>query len=84
MIRVIRGPEPEWYDAALAANSDRHWGSGDPREELRRRGIHASETAWIGTRFDRVIANDGTLDQLYHQINDLVRDLRPARADLAA
>jgi hypothetical protein len=84
VIRVTRGPEPEWYDLAVAANSDQHWTHGDPREELRRRGIHASETAWIGTRFDRVIANDGTLDQLYAQITDLVRDLRPATADLVA
>jgi len=84
VIRVTRGPEPEWYDLAVAANSDQHWTHGDPREELRRRGIHASETAWIGTCFDRVIANDGTLDQLYAQITDLVRDLRPATADLVA
>jgi len=84
VIRVTRGPEPEWYDLAVAANSDQHWTHGDPREELRRRGIHASETAWIGTRFDRVIANDGTLDQLYAQITDLVQDLRPATEDLVA
>jgi hypothetical protein len=84
VIRVTRGPEPEWYDLAVAANSDRHWTHSDPREELRRRGIHASETAWIGTRFDRVIANDGTLDQLYAQITNLVQDLRPATADLVA
>jgi hypothetical protein len=84
VIRVTRGPEPEWYDLAVAANSDQHWTHGDPREELRRRGIHASETAWIGTRFDRLIANDGTLDELYRQITDLVRDLRPATEDLAA
>jgi hypothetical protein len=84
VIRVVRGPEPDWYEAALAANSDSHWTQGDPREALRRRGIHASETAWIGTRFDKVIANDGTLDELYAQVTDLVRDLRPATADLAA
>ena len=84
VIRVTRGPEPEWYDLAVAANSDRHWTLGDPREELRRRGIHASETAWIGTRFDRVIANDGSLDQLYSQITDLVQGLRASRADLVA
>ena len=84
VIRVVRGPEPDWYDAALAANSERHWSTGDPQEELRRRGIHASETAWIGTRFDRVIANDSSLDDLYRQLTDLVQDLRPATADLAA
>lgn len=84
VIRVVRGPEPEWYEWALAANSDRHWGQLDPKEMLQRNGIHASETAWIGTKFDRVIDNNGSLDALYSQITDLVRDLRRARTDLAA
>ena len=81
VIRVMRGPDPDWYEWALAANSGRHWGDDQPQEQLRRRGIHASETAWIGTDFDRVITNNGTLDQLYQHINDLLRDLRAARAD---
>jgi hypothetical protein len=84
VIRVVRGPEPDWYDWALAANSNQHWSMEDPAERLRRRGIHASETAWIGTHFDRVIANDSSLDSLYDQINGLVQDLRHATADLAA
>ena len=84
VIRVVRGPEPEWYDIAVAANSDQPWISEDPRELLQRRGIHASETAWIGTDFDRVIDNNTSLDDLYAQINDLVRDLRHARVDLVA
>ena len=84
VIRVTRGPEPDWYDLALAANCSRHWTHGDPSEELRRRGIHASETAWIGTTFDRIIENDGSLDALYQQINHLVQDLRLARVDLVA
>lgn len=84
VIRVVRGPEPEWYEWALAANHARHWAGEDPHEQLRKRGIHASETAWIGTDFDRTITNDSSLDDLYHQITDLVQDLRHARADLAA
>jgi hypothetical protein len=46
--------------------------------------IHASETAWIGTDFDRVLDNNGTLTDLYDQITGLVQDLRDAKADLAA
>jgi dephospho-CoA kinase len=42
--------------------------------------IHASETAWVGTRFDAVIDNNGTMDQLFQQITDLLRDLRAAKA----
>jgi len=81
---VIRGPEPDWYEIALAANSEQHWAWADPREELRRRGIHASETAWIGTDFDRMLENNGTLDDLYAQVNSLVQDLRLSTASLAA
>lgn len=84
VVRVVRGAEPEWYEIALAANSRQHWAHGDPTEELRRRGIHASETAWIGTNFDCVIENNGTLDDLYTQINNLVQDLRHARVSLVA
>ena len=30
--------------------------------------IHASETAWVGTKFDIVLNNDGTLEELYNQV----------------
>jgi hypothetical protein len=45
-------------------------------------GVHASETAWVGTKFDAVIDNnfDG-MDNLYQQINSLVLDLRSAKVD---
>jgi dephospho-CoA kinase len=34
-------------------------------------GIHASETAWVGTKFDAVLDNNGTLDDLYQQVKAL-------------
>lgn len=82
VIQVVRGTQPDWYDLALAANDPRHWAHVSATDELRRHGVHASETSWIGTRFDRVLDNNGSLDDLYQQVNDLVRDLQPARADL--
>jgi hypothetical protein len=42
--------------------------------------VHASETAWVGTEFDAVLDNNATLDQLYKQVNDLLQDLRAAKA----
>ena len=39
-------------------------------EEL---GIHASETAWVGSKFDATITNDGTLDDLYAQVEQLLK-----------
>jgi hypothetical protein len=36
--------------------------------------IHASETAWVGTRFDAELNNDGSIDELYAQVKNLVQD----------
>jgi hypothetical protein len=54
------------------------------QEELKTVGIHASETAWIGTAFDAVLDNNAGMDHLYAQVNNLVQDLQPATEDLNA
>jgi hypothetical protein len=74
VVRVVRGPEPEWYDAAVSVNrgpnGNSTWAlSGRKLEQL---GVHASETAWVGTQFDVVLDNNGTLDDLYQQGKQLV------------
>jgi hypothetical protein len=82
VIRVVRGPEPEWYDDAVAVNAgpkNMRWAIA--KEAMTNRNIHASETAWVGTDFNAVIDNNGTMDQLYQQINDLLQDLRDAKAN---
>lgn len=83
VIRVVRGPEPDWYDAAISMNkgdkNNMTWATSI--RKLENLKIHASETAWIGTEFDKVIDNNGSMDQLYQQINDLVRDLRASMAN---
>lgn len=76
VIRVVRGPEPEWYDAAVSRNrgpnGNSTWAlSGRKLEQL---GVHASETAWVGTNFDAVLDNNSTLDDLYAQVKNLVQD----------
>ena len=70
VIRVVRGPDPEWYAVAQQANS----GNAAAVVRLAAFGIHASETAWIGTQFDAVIDNNGSMDDLYQRLNDLVQD----------
>jgi len=76
VVRVIRGPEPEWYDSALAFNHGENknmlWSTSKSR--LEKLKIHASETAWVGTKFDAVLDNNGSLDDLYLQIQGLVSD----------
>jgi hypothetical protein len=74
VVRVVRGPEPEWYNAAVSVNrgpnGNSTWSlSGRKIEQL---GVHGSETAWIGTQFDVVLDNNGTLDDLYQQVKKLV------------
>ena len=41
--------------------------------------VHVSETAWVGTDFDSVLDNNGTLDHLYTQVKCLVQDPQDAR-----
>jgi len=83
VVRVVRGPEPEWYEDAVCMNRgpERNMKWALAKENVAKLGIHASETAWVGTDFDLVLDNNGTLDQLYDQINDLLRDLRAATAN---
>ena len=70
IIWIKRGTMPVWYDTALAANS----GDIVAKLELLSNGIHASETAWIGTNFDAVIDNNGSIEDLYASVKRLVLD----------
>ena len=81
VVRVVRGAEPEWYDAAVSRNrgpdGNTSWAlSGRRLEQL---GVHTSESAWVGTKFNAVLDNNGTLDELYQQIMHLAQDPRPAK-----
>ena len=76
VVRVVRGPEPEWYDWAVSANAGEHgnftWATS--KTKLEKAGIHASETAWVGTKFDAVLDNNSSIDDLFAQVKDLVQD----------
>jgi len=81
VVRVVRGAEPEWYSAAVSLNrgpnGNSNWAlSGRKLEQL---GIHASETAWVGTRFDAVLDNNGSLEDLYQQVKRLAQDHQAAK-----
>ena len=68
IIWVKRGELPDWYNHALESNK----GSNIALNELKRLKIHASETAWVGTDFDHIVENNGSMDQLYNTVNDLI------------
>jgi hypothetical protein len=83
VVRVHRGPDPEWCQFAETvnggsdANSEWSWA----KTQLDNFKIHDSETAWVGTKFDAVIDNNGTMDHLFKQVNDLVQDLQQPMGD---
>lgn len=87
VIRVHRGPDPDWYRFAEMVNRgpERNLEWSFAKTQLDKFNIHASETAWIGTRFDAVIDNNANgMDQLYQQINDLVLNLQASKDDLTS
>jgi hypothetical protein len=76
VVRVHRGPEPEWYEAAISMNKGDRGNMTWARSSsiIEKLGIHASETAWVGTKFDVVLDNNSTIDELFAQVKDLVQD----------
>jgi len=82
VVRVHRGPDPEWYALCKIVNAGPHnmaWTTS--KIALEKYNIHASETAWIGTDFDAVLDNNSSMDYLFSQVNDLVLGLQHARVD---
>ena len=76
IIWVKRGELPEWYEAAESMNrGDRNnmtWAIST--DKIKRLGIHASETSWVGTKFDAILENNGSIDDLFTKVKDLVQD----------
>jgi hypothetical protein len=78
VIRVQRGENPEWFkDAADMNAGDRCMNYALAKSRMQQRGIHASETAWVGGAIDHVITNNTTIDDLYNQIQDLIKSQEP-------
>ena len=68
VVWVQRGELPSWHIMAAKANR----GDTFATEKLKALGVHASETAWVGTDFDAVIDNNDSVDALYLQIAKIV------------
>jgi hypothetical protein len=66
-IRVKRGPDPEWYDSAVAynkgPNSNTTWALS--KRKLDKLKIHASEYSSVGLDYDYMVENNGTIDELH-------------------
>jgi hypothetical protein len=75
VVRIKRGDDPEWYDAAVSVNrgpnGNTNWALS--RQKLEKLKIHASETAWVGGDIDYTVSNDTSIDDLFAQIKQIVR-----------
>jgi hypothetical protein len=70
IIRVQRGELPEWYpDAELAVK-----GSVVAINSLKDKNVHISEWAWICSKYDILINNDGNVDELYGKVSDYIEN----------
>jgi hypothetical protein len=81
VVRIKRGDDPVWYQDAVNMNE----GKGNmswllSTDKLKRLGIHASETSWVGGNIDHIVYNDTTIDALFDQIKNLVEDRPVAKA----
>ena len=76
VVRIKRGDDPEWYDAAVSYNRGPDGNStwSISKSYLDKLKIHASETAWVGRDIDHTVYNDTTIDALFEQIKNLVLD----------
>jgi hypothetical protein len=75
VVRVKRGENPHWYQDAVnmnSGNTNMSWMISKTRME--QLGIHASETAWVGGAIDFEVDNNGSIDELFAQIKNLVED----------
>lgn len=74
VVRVKRGDDPEWYEAAASVNAGPNnnptWSLS--KAKLVQLNIHASETAWVGGNIDHIVYNDSSIDELFSQIKNLV------------
>lgn len=65
VVLIERGEKPEWWAAAEMINSGLSKNIPPPP-------VHFSEWAWIGTKMDYTIQNNGTFDDLSKEVNKMI------------
>lgn len=75
VIRVTRGPEPDWYEDAKSMNkgASRNMSWALSKHRIEELDIHASEYSWVGSKFNAVLDNNGTMDDLYTQVEQQLK-----------
>lgn len=65
IIRVVRGPEPEWLSVGIDAAN----GNTCAADYLISKQIHMSEWAWLNQDIDLTIQNDGNPEKMFSLVN---------------
>ncbi len=80
IIWVKRGELPNWYSTAESANT----GNAVSRKimQTRYKDVHESEWNWVGFPVDYIIDNNGTLDDLYEQVESIQQKIFKSQLNL--
>lgn len=72
-IRVSRGPNPDWYNAAVEFSKGYYSpGYKEAINVLESFNVHASEYSSVGLDYDYYVDNNGTIDQLHSRIDSII------------
>ena len=76
LVRVNRGKKPKWYKMAQdELKYLKEFGYETGFESVMKAcypNVHVTEWGWIAEKFDYEIENDGTLDELYRKIDEIM------------
>jgi hypothetical protein len=80
VIWVKRGELPSWYATAESANT----GNAVSRKimQTRFKDVHESEWNWIGFPVDYIIDNNGSLEDLYEQVENIQQKIFKSHLNL--
>ena len=70
IIWIRRGADPSWCSTLV--DMRRNSTLGVCTDYMRQFNVHASEWAWVGTKFDAIVDNNGSVDELYASLKNLV------------
>ena len=84
-VQVVRGDRPVWYTEAIKANTvpDQVVVEKSRLTLENVYNVHRSEYDWVGTDFDATLDNNGSMDDLYAQVEKLL-SVRNLEQDLQA
>ena len=77
IVWIQRGQLPSWHIMAAKANA----GDLYAQTKLKELGVHASETSWVGTNFDSILDNNGSIESLYTQLKNLLQSPQASKED---